>query len=71
MADAHDVQHCRWAEPTLFVAHPYWTEAENCPWSCLADGAPRPVEDTGICRICGRWVSRDPRAVKPAEPTRP
>jgi hypothetical protein len=58
MADPRDVQHCRWAEQTLFVVHPYWTAAEDYPWCCQADGIPRPVEDTGICRICGRWQSK-------------
>jgi hypothetical protein len=59
MGVPHSVQHCRWAEPTLYVVHPYWTAAEEFPWSCNADGAPRPVEDTGICRVCGRWRPRE------------
>ena len=65
MSDPHNVQCCRFAEPTLFVAHPYWTEAEACPWSCQADGYPRPVEDTGICRVCGRWQPRSAPATQP------
>jgi hypothetical protein len=55
MADPRTVQYCRWAEPTLFVVHPYWTAAEEFPWSCHADGCPRPVEDTEKCCACGRW----------------
>lgn len=66
MPDPHSVQYCRWAEPTLFVVHPYWTAAEDCPWSCHADGVPRPVEDTGICRICGRWLPKDEPGREPA-----
>jgi hypothetical protein len=59
MADSRSVQHCRWAEATLFVVHPYWTAAEDYPWSCHADGFPRPVEDTGVCRICGRYLPKE------------
>ncbi len=76
MADPRTVQRCRWAEPTLFAEEPIWTEAEEFPWSCRADGAPHVVEDTTLCTTCGRWVPRDavcdegkgcncPGAVKP------
>jgi hypothetical protein len=60
MAERHDVQHCRWAEPTLFLQNPLWTAAEKYPWSCHADGVPRPVEDTHLCTVCGRWAAREP-----------
>jgi hypothetical protein len=68
MADVRTVQCCRWAEPTLFVAHPYWTDAEDYPWSCLADGLPRPVQDTEVCSVCGRWQGKrdadDPSVIR-------
>lgn len=57
MADPRHVQHCRWAQPTLFVAGPLWTAAEEYPWSCDADGEPRLIEDTRVCQACGRWAS--------------
>jgi hypothetical protein len=56
MADSRRVQHCRWAQPTLFLAGPLWAHAEDCPWSCDADGAPRLIEDTEVCGACGRWA---------------
>jgi hypothetical protein len=59
MADPRTVQRCRWAEPTLFVAEPIWTEAEQYPWTCRAEGPPHVVEDTTLCATCGRWVPRD------------
>jgi hypothetical protein len=59
MADPRSVQRCRWAEPTLFVDEPLWTEAEAFPWTCRADGDPHVVEDTTYCATCGRWVPRD------------
>jgi len=64
MAARRDVQHCGWAQPTLFLASPLWTAAEDCPWSCDADGAPRPIEDTRVCGACGRWIPADPPAFK-------
>jgi hypothetical protein len=60
MSDGHMIQRCRWAEPTVFLANPLWTAAEDYPWSCRRDGAPRPVEDTLACRTCPRWESRTP-----------
>jgi hypothetical protein len=59
MADPRTVQRCRWAEPTLFVDEPIWTEAEQYPWTCRAEGPPHVVEDTTLCATCGRWVPRD------------
>ena len=67
MTEPRNVQRCRWAEPTLFQETPIWTEAEDYPWSCKADGDPRVVEDTSVCATCGRWAPRGPAAVaKPA-----
>jgi hypothetical protein len=59
MTEHHTVQRCRWAEPTLFQEGPLWTAAEDYPWSCHADGEPRPVADTQVCLTCGRWASAD------------
>jgi len=56
MAESRRVQHCRWAQPTLFVAGPLWAAAEEYPWSCDADGEPRLIQDTAACRACGRWA---------------
>jgi hypothetical protein len=60
MPDGHSIQRCRWAEPTVFLANPLWTAAEDYPWSCQRDGAPRAVEDTLACRTCARWELRTP-----------
>ena len=62
MTERRTVAQCRWAESTLFLAHPYWTDAEAYPWSCIADGDPEVVEDTGRCAACGRWSARRPSA---------
>jgi hypothetical protein len=72
MSRPQTVQRCRWAEPTLFQKPPLWTAAEEYPWSCNADGEPRPVADTLICLTCGRWAARDPQfaADAPAVPER-
>jgi hypothetical protein len=58
MADPYTIQRCRWAEPTVFLANPLWMAAEDYPWSCRRDRAPRTVEDTATCRTCQRWESR-------------
>ena len=63
MAESRNVQGCRWAEPTLFQESPFWTAAEDYPWSCKADGDPRVVEDPGVCATCGRWAPRGPKSV--------
>ena len=63
MTEPRNVQRCRWAEPTLFQESPIWTEAEDYPWSCKADGDPHVVEDTGVCATCGRWAPRGPEPV--------
>lgn len=59
MTERHTVQHCRWAEATLHLDDPLWTEAEAYPWSCRADGDPQTVQDVELCATCGRWVPRD------------
>lgn len=59
MPDARTIQRCRWAEPTLFLAHPLWAAAEEYPWSCRTDGTPQTVDDTANCRTCARWELRD------------
>lgn len=46
---------CRWATPTLFLPAPFWFEAEDSPWTCLRDPAPRPLNTTDPCAICLRW----------------
>jgi hypothetical protein len=55
MPDPRTIQACRWAEPTVFLPTPLWTAAENFPWSCNRDGAPRVVQDTTACLDCPRW----------------
>ena len=60
MAETRRIQHCRWAQPTLFLAGPLWAAAEDYPWSCNADGEPRLVEDPQVCGVCRRWTSNEP-----------
>jgi hypothetical protein len=60
MAESRRVQHCRWAQPTLFLAGPLWAAAEDFPWSCDAGGEPRLIDDTRVCRTCDRWISTPP-----------
>jgi len=55
MPDAHTIQRCRWAEPTLFLVNPLWTAADDYPWSCQREDPPRVVEDTAACQACPRW----------------
>jgi hypothetical protein len=55
---AHDGRHastCRWATPTLFLAPPFWFEADNAPWTCVRDVTPHVLDTTEPCAICGRW----------------
>jgi hypothetical protein len=59
MPDDRTVQHCHYAEPTLFLDDPSWTASEEFPWSCRADGDPHLVTDTTRCATCDRWVPRD------------
>jgi hypothetical protein len=58
MSDGHTIQRCRYAQPTVFLANPLWTAAEDYPWSCRRDGTPHHVEDTKACQTCPRWESR-------------
>lgn len=64
MAEPKAVETCRWARPTIRVPYPHWTEAEDKPWTCMRDEAPRPLEDTDVCRECPRW---QPHRVDAAE----
>ena len=68
MSEPRTVQRCRWAEPTLFQKAPFWTAAEDYPWSCKADGESHPVVDTLVCKTCGRWAARDPKQADEAPP---
>jgi hypothetical protein len=63
MPDPHSIQRCRFAEPTVFLANPLWAAAEEYPWSCHRDGAPRIVDDTAACHGCPRWEAA-PRVIR-------
>lgn len=52
---AHNAISCRWAIQTLFLRSPLWLQAWDCPWSCLRDSEPRPLETTEECVSCARW----------------
>jgi len=54
-------QNCRWAEPTLFVAFPYWLESWERPWSCRRDKTPHVIGDADECASCDRWEPRQLR----------
>ena len=56
--DRHSAATCRWATPTLMLYAPLWFEAENSPWSCLRDAAPRTLITTDGCQMCPRWETR-------------
>lgn len=62
MTERQTVQHCRWAEATLLLDDPLWTEAEAYPWSCRVDGDPQTLPEVELCATCGRWVPRDAAA---------
>jgi hypothetical protein len=53
--DGHGIRQCRWGRMTLFLPYPFWLSSESCPWSCVRDGSPRPLETTEICLTCPRW----------------
>ena len=53
---------CRWATPTLMLPAPLWFDAENSPWSCVRDAAPRVLFSTDACEICSRWEPRQTAA---------
>ncbi len=46
---------CLWATPTIFLAAPFWFDAETRPWTCLRDGDPRALSTTDRCLECPRW----------------
>jgi hypothetical protein len=54
----HHASTCRWAIPTLFLPAPYWWDAEDRPWACVRDGAPRALETTEVCTDCPYWEPR-------------
>lgn len=54
----HGASTCRWAQPTIFLAHPIWLDACDKPWTCLHDDVPRPLDSTDVCATCSRWESR-------------
>ena len=49
---------CRWASPTIYLAAPYWFEAERRPWTCLHGTCPRVLETTDSCATCAYWEPR-------------
>jgi hypothetical protein len=51
----HSASTCRWATPTLFLQAPFWFEAENAPWTCVRDAAPRLLDTAEPCATCLRW----------------
>jgi hypothetical protein len=55
MRDKQSASNCRWATPTLFVSAHTWYLADEYPWTCLRDGIPKPLPDTGACETCARW----------------
>jgi hypothetical protein len=55
MDETQHAANCRWATPTLFVAAPFWLAAEEFPWSCVRDAAPRLLATTDVCATCARW----------------
>ena len=58
MSEIRSAAGCRWATPTLFLAAPYWFEAEDSPWACVRDAAPRVLTTTDACASCPRWEPR-------------
>jgi hypothetical protein len=61
MRPDHGIQHCRWAESTLFLSAPEWLQAWDYPWSCRSTGSFRPITDTRTCQTCERWQPRPHR----------
>ena len=56
-------QHCRWAEPTLYLPLPFWLDGWDSPWSCRRGDPPRPIESTEECATCPRWEARTRQGV--------
>jgi hypothetical protein len=59
MTVERNVQQCRYAEATLFLAAPMWLDAWQFPWSCRSTGTSKPIADTRVCSECDRWVPRE------------
>lgn len=56
--EPHGASTCRWAEATVFLAAPFWLDAEHRPWACLRDAMPRVLDTTEVCVRCSRWEPR-------------
>ena len=56
--EPHGASTCRWAEATVFLAAPFWFDAEQRPWACIRHAAPRVLETTEVCALCSRWEPR-------------
>lgn len=56
--EPHRASTCRWADATVFLDAPSWFDAEQKPWACLRDAAPRVLETTESCALCSRWAPR-------------
>jgi hypothetical protein len=59
------VQHCKWADATLYQDAPLWLDAWNTPWTCRRDGDQRLIEETDECLACPRWERRNGVDLKP------
>jgi len=59
---------CRWAVPTLFLAPPYWFDAEVRSWTCLRHAVPQALDSTVACATCPHW---EPRSADDADVVRP
>jgi len=55
METMHRPQNCRWAMPTLLLAHPFWCDAWEYPWACVAQPTPRPLRTAEECARCPLW----------------
>jgi hypothetical protein len=66
MTGPDDSGNCQWCTPTRLMTKPYWFEAGTRPWSCLRDGAPRPLSMSELrqCATCPRWQPRTFDAAK-------
>ena len=64
----HCAANCHWATPTLFLRPPLWLDAEDCPWSCVRESAPRVLATTDVCAACPHWELRG--AGRAGEPIR-
>jgi len=55
----HDVQHCHWAVPTLFMPHPVWLDAWDFPWCCWNSHEVRVLAASANCQACPNFKPRD------------